>query len=184
MTAPTKNFTAIADAAIDSGSPLTAELMTQIRDNTSHLEEWIGKDYTAAQNHSHNGVDSALVAIGPNWMRNGSFEDDLTNWTSTIYTGGSIATTTSNETEGATGVSITSTVAANGGGNLLSDEYIPVIAGQTRQFMHTIKASGATVPIKSQVVWYDDAKAQISASDIINVTTSPTIDPQSNRAPR
>ena len=145
-------------------------------DALAAAQTYVGKDYTAAQNHSHNGVDSALVAIGPNWLRNGSFEDNLTNWTSTAYTGGSIATTTSNETEGATGVSITSTVAANGGGNLLSDEYIPVIAGQTRQFMHTIKASGATVPIKSQVIWYDDAKAQISASDIINVTTSPTTD--------
>jgi hypothetical protein len=174
MTAPSKSFTALLDAEIAAGKLITTEKMTKLRDALVHLEEWLGKDYTAAQNHSHNGVDSALVAIGPNWMRNGGFEDGLTNWTSTTYTGGSIATTTSNETEGATGVSITSTVAANGGGNLTSDEYIPVIAGQTRQVMMTIKASGSTVPIKSQVIWYDDAKAQVSTSDVINVTTSPT----------
>lgn len=174
MTAPSKNFTSIADAAIDSGSPLTAELMTQIRDSLVHLEEWLGKDYIAAQNHSHNGIDSALIAIGPNWMRNGGFEDGLSNWTTLAYTGGTVGITNSNETEGIQGAFISSTVAANGGGYLNSDEYIPVIAGQVRQFMVTVMASGSTVPIKAQAIWYDDAKAQISVDTIINITTSPT----------
>lgn len=61
MPAPTKNFTVIPDSDIDPDSPVTTGLMTAIRDNAEHLEEWLGKDYTAAANHTHDGVDSALL---------------------------------------------------------------------------------------------------------------------------
>lgn len=61
MPAPSKNFTVIADGDIDPDSPITTGLMTKLRDNDIHLEEWLGKDYTAATNHTHDGVDSALL---------------------------------------------------------------------------------------------------------------------------
>ena len=61
MTQPTKNFTAVPDSKIDVDSPLTTELMTWLRDNIEHLEEWLGKDYAAAQNHNHDGLNSAPV---------------------------------------------------------------------------------------------------------------------------
>lgn len=61
MPVPTKTFTAIADSKIDVDSPLTTELMTWLRDNIEHLEEWLGKDYAAAQNHNHDGLNSAPV---------------------------------------------------------------------------------------------------------------------------
>lgn len=61
MAAPSKNFTTIADSSIDADSPLTEDLMTDLRDNDIHLEEWLGKDYTAAANHDHDGVNSAAV---------------------------------------------------------------------------------------------------------------------------
>lgn len=63
MAAPSKNFTIISDSAIDADSPITADLMTDFRDNDIHLEEWLGLDYTAAQNHDHDGVNSATVNI-------------------------------------------------------------------------------------------------------------------------
>lgn len=62
MPAPSKNFTVIADGDIDPDSPITTGLMTKLRDNDIHLEEWLGKDYTAATNHTHDGVDSALLS--------------------------------------------------------------------------------------------------------------------------
>lgn len=61
MVAPSKNFTAIPDDKVDSDSGLTLTLLTQIRDSLIHLEEWLGKDFTAAINHDHDGVNSELV---------------------------------------------------------------------------------------------------------------------------
>lgn len=63
MAVPSKNFTVIPDTAIDADSPITADLMEDIRDNDIHLEEWLGKDYVANQNHDHDGVNSA-IAVG------------------------------------------------------------------------------------------------------------------------
>lgn len=62
MVAPSKNFTPIVDADIDPDSPLTTTLMTAYRDRDQHLKEWLGGSYTASVDHSHNGVDSALIA--------------------------------------------------------------------------------------------------------------------------
>ena len=61
MPAPAKAFTVIADADVDPDSPLTTGLVTALRDNTLHLEEWLGKDYVAATNHKHDGIDSAII---------------------------------------------------------------------------------------------------------------------------
>lgn len=59
MPVPSKNFTSIPDTSIDANSPITVSLMTQLRDNDIHLEEWLGLGFTAAQNHDHDGVNSA-----------------------------------------------------------------------------------------------------------------------------
>lgn len=177
MTAIGKAFVVIADTAVDPDSPLDSALITGLRDNHIHLREWLGASYVggAVQNHNHDGANSAAIEIGPNWLRNGNFENGTSGWTLTNYTGGTVATNTANETEGTTGLSITSTNAGNGGGNALSDEYIGVVAGQLRQVMMTIKASGATVPIKAEAIWYDDGKAQISATTLISTTTASPI---------
>lgn len=63
MPAPTKSFTVIADAAIDPDSPLDTTLMTALRDNDLHLEEWLGMSYTAAQDHDHDGTNSKSVVL-------------------------------------------------------------------------------------------------------------------------
>jgi len=61
MTAPSKNFTSIPDADIDPESPLTTGLMTEYRDNDINLMEWLGKNYTPAVDHDHDGVNSKLL---------------------------------------------------------------------------------------------------------------------------
>lgn len=62
MAAPSKSFTIIPDADIDPDSPVTTGLMTNIRDDLIHLEEWLGKNFVAAQNHDHDDVNSALLS--------------------------------------------------------------------------------------------------------------------------
>lgn len=61
MPAPSKNWTVINDGAVDSDSPIDQALMTAIRDDLVHLEEWLGLSYTAAQDHDHDGVNSKSV---------------------------------------------------------------------------------------------------------------------------
>jgi len=63
MAAPSKPFTIIADSAIDADSPITADLMEDFRDNDIHLEEWLGLSYTAAQDHDHDGTNSARITL-------------------------------------------------------------------------------------------------------------------------
>jgi len=63
MAPPSKNFTIIADSAIDPDSPITTDLMTDFRDNDIHLEEWLGHSYTAAQDHDHDGTNSARITL-------------------------------------------------------------------------------------------------------------------------
>lgn len=62
MPSPSKSWTNIVDSQIDADSPLDTTLITAIRDDLVHIREWLGKDYTAAQNHQHNGADSAQIA--------------------------------------------------------------------------------------------------------------------------
>lgn len=62
MTAPSRPFSTPADADIDPDSPLKSSILTKIKGSLIHLEEWIGRDYTAEINHSHDGVNSAPVS--------------------------------------------------------------------------------------------------------------------------
>ncbi|MBI5237706.1 MAG: hypothetical protein HY887_04715 [Deltaproteobacteria bacterium] len=66
MPAPSKNYTLIADTSIDADSPLDVILLTAIRDDLIHIEEWLGDSYTAAKNHNHDGVNSASATVADN----------------------------------------------------------------------------------------------------------------------
>ena len=63
MAAPSKNFNAPTDGQVDGDSPIDITLMTQLRDCLIHLEEWLGGSYTAAVDHNHDGVNSALLQV-------------------------------------------------------------------------------------------------------------------------
>lgn len=64
MTAPSKNWTDIADTSIAADKPLSTTLMTQIRDDLAFLKDWMGGAYAAnaANPHTHDGVNSAFTA--------------------------------------------------------------------------------------------------------------------------
>lgn len=176
MAATSKSWSSIADAQINPDSPIDTALMTSIRDDLVHLREWLGAGFTAGavQDHNHDGVNSALVPIGPNYLRNGSFEDGTAGWTLTAYTGGTLAVSTSVYIHGKQSLAITSTVLANGGGNALSDEYTPCGKGLGVQIVGMIKASAANVSSLIEFIWYDNAKAQISASTAYSSSSTPT----------
>lgn len=175
MTAITKSFTTIADAAIDPDSPITTSLMTALRDNAIHVREWLGASYTAGavQDHDHDGLNSALVEVGPNWLRNGSFEANQAGWTFTNYSGGSHAQSSSSA-HGAKSMTFTSTSTANGGGEAVSNEYVGCGAGQPVALEWWMWASVANVSMKVEVIWYDAGKSQISVSSAYSTTNTTT----------
>jgi len=178
MTAITKSWVSIADGAVDPDSPVDTTLMTGIRDDLEHLREWMGASYYAGavQNHSHDGVNSAMVPVGPNMLRNGSFEIGVgtDGWTLTPYRGGTIAINTASASSGVNCLAFTSTVLANGGGYATSDEYIAVTGGTYVQLLLAINASVAHISSKVEIIWYDNAKAVISASTLYTSTNTPT----------
>lgn len=176
MTAITKNYTVINDSAVDPDSPVDTALITALRDNITHLREWLGASFYAgaAQDHAHDGVTSALVEIGANYLRNGSAESDEAGWTATDYSGGSHAISSSQYIHGIKSFSFTSTVLANGGGWRESNEYIPVGGLEYLSVGVWRWASVANVSSKAELVWYDNAKAQISTSSIFSDTNTPT----------
>lgn len=67
MAAPSVPFTTLAAREMVAGGPFPSSALTSLYNNTVHLEEWMGKDYTAAQDHDHNTLNSAPVALPGNW---------------------------------------------------------------------------------------------------------------------
>ena len=176
MAAISKSWVTIADGAVDPDSPGTTTLFTGFRDNLIHLREWLGAGFTAGavQNHRHDGVDSALVPIGPNLVRNGSFEDGEGGWTFTDFSGGSHAISTSAHRHGAKSAQITSTVLANGGGEALTNEFMTVSETDTLTLKFWMGASVANVSSKLEITWYNNVEASISTSVIQSYTNTPT----------
>jgi len=178
MTALTKAFNAISDAQVDPDSPIDTTLLTSIRDALIYLQEWIGHDYVAGavQNHNHDGINSASIPVGPNYLRNGSFESGLSGWTTTPFTGGTVGlnTTAAYVNDGAQSLAITSTVLADGGGTAQTDEYVPCTGGQGYGVIGDVLASVAGVSGKIEIEWYDATQALISSSSIYNSASVPT----------
>lgn len=176
MTAISKSWVSIADASVDPDSPLDTTLMTALRDDLVHLREWLGAGYTAGavQNHNHDGANSEIIEIGSNAIRNGSFETGTTGWTMANYSGGSNAVQTSGASHGKKCWAATSTVLANGGASAISGEFVSVSAGDVVNVAAKLHASVANISAKVQIIWYDSADAQVSTSDAISYTNTPT----------
>ena len=168
MTAISVTFTPKVAADWDPQKPLTTTKLNQLYNNTQHLREWVGGSYTAnaVQDHNHNGVNSALVEVGANMLRNGSFEGSSASWTLTNYTGGTMQVQTSGAMHGKYCLAITSTVLANGGGKLESDEFMPVSPGRRYSASGLFSGSAANLSGAIGIIWYDAALAQISASNL------------------
>ena len=90
MAPPSKSWVVIADSQVDADSPLDSVLMTGIRDDLVHLEEWLGFSYTAAQDHDHDGTNSksvdALTAVAFSVHKNGTNQTGVVTATWTKVT--------------------------------------------------------------------------------------------------
>ena len=172
MPATTKAWVTIADSAIDPDSPLDTTLMTALRDDLIHLREWLGASYPAGavQDHDHDGSNSKLIEIGPNYARNPSFETGTASWALTPFTGGSIAQTTTARGDGAGSLAVTSTVLANGGGEALQSGFTAVSGNEVYPFRVLAWGNAAGISAKAEVVWYDAAQSQISVDTIFTTT--------------
>jgi len=151
------------------GKPATTGLWNKTWDNLVYL-------YDLLFSHQHNGADgTALIEVGPNLLRNGSFESGTTSaWTPTTNTGGTVVVQTGNAMHGKYCLAITSTVLANGGGSALSDEYLPVAPGVVYTASMSVKGSVANISSKIGIVWYNSAQAQISESTVQESATLTT----------
>src|SRR6266851_4768571 len=175
MGAISKAWVVIADTAVDPDSPIDATLMTGYRDDLVHLREWLGFSFFAGavQDHNHDGLNSQLIEVGPNYIRNGTFESDTSGWTITQYGGGTVARSTANNAHGKASLGFTSTVLANGGGDATQAAFISVGGNEPYPFDAWIWASVANVSSKLEALWYDNNQAQISSSTLITLTDTP-----------
>ncbi len=176
MTTPVNAWTAIASTAIDPDSPVDSALITALRNNQLRIREMLCGSYLAGESidHNHDGINSALVPIGPNFLRNGSFESGTSAWTVTTYTGGTVTVQAAGNMNGSNCVALTSTVLANGGGNVQSNEFVPITGGNVYSLFGAIKASTANVSSKIEIIWFDNAYSQISASTVYSSSNTPT----------
>ncbi len=176
MTAPVNAWTAIAAGAIDPDSPVDSALITALRNNQLRIREMLCGSYAAGEaiDHNHDGVNSALVQIGPNYLRNGSFESGVSGWTVTTYAGGTVAAQAAGNMDGSNCIAITSTVLANGGGDLVSTDYTSITEGAGANVIAALKASAGGGSSKIEVIWYDNAKSQISATTVYYSINTPT----------
>lgn len=62
MPAPSVPYVSIPSSDYDPDSAITVDLMTSIVQNIEHVRQWLAGSYTAAVDHSHDGVDSRLLA--------------------------------------------------------------------------------------------------------------------------
>jgi hypothetical protein len=77
MAIPSKDFNAPADSEIDVDSPGNETLLTKIRDSLINLEERMGKNYTGAVDHDHDGVNSkSVVGIAAGSITNTEMADN------------------------------------------------------------------------------------------------------------
>lgn len=175
MAAISKAWVAINDGGVDPDSPGDSILFTGIRDDLVHLREWLGASFVggAVQDHNHDGENSAPVPVGPNQVRNGSFEDGDIGWTFTDFTGGSHAISTESHRDGAKSATMTSTVLANGGAQAFTNEFMLASEGDALGIFFWVWASTINVSSRVEALWYDNTKTLISSSLIFDNPNTP-----------
>ena len=62
MAVPTFSWNSITAEQTNADSIVDEVLMEAFRQNQIHIEEWLGDGYTAAKDHDHDGINSALPA--------------------------------------------------------------------------------------------------------------------------
>ena len=112
-----------------------------------------------------------------NLITNGSFEDGgsttPSNWTRSTPPALGTSTQDSDSAHGLYSWKFTS--GGNGAGNLITTDFFNVAVGRVFNVMWQMKSSVADVRNLVEVVWYDDADAELSASSLYDDSaTNPT----------
>lgn len=175
MTAITVSYNAKVASDWDPDKPLTTTKLNNLFDDVEFVKQWLGEGYIAGavQDHDHDGTNSAKITVGANMLRNGDFEGGLTSWIATQYGGGTVWASTA-DSDGTGSLAITSTVLGNGGGDILSGEYMVVDGGEAYCWAMNQWASIANVSSKLEAEFYDSTKAHISTSTLATTTATPT----------
>lgn len=131
MAATTYTWNTINSSQTDGDSPLDETLMEAIRQNLVSLEEWLGDGYAQAKDHTHSGVDSALIStLGANVINNSTLFDAAVG--SLLYH--------SNDTS-----------AADSGSSLQKVREITVAKGGTYTVKFDLRRSGANTVAYAQL---------------------------------
>lgn len=175
MAAITVSRITIADAAIDPDSPITQALLTGLRDNIEWVIEWVGASYAAnaVQDHDHDGTNSTLIVIGPNQIRNGSFDGGvLTSWTFVDSADGSAAADTTNHRHGDGCVAITSITLANGGSVGTQNGFTAIAEGDPVTWRYWVYGSIANISSKLDIEWYQADQSTLISTVLLNQDTA------------
>jgi hypothetical protein len=154
----TPSFKAITIPAI--GDPTKLSLITDSIANMEYLNTRVGS--------------------GNNGVYNGNMEQDTNadgipdGWALTAYTGGAVSTDT-NSADGQAGLLFTSTD-SNGGGEAVSDDYIPVNASSKYNLKWWTKSSAVDVSNKVTALYYDVNKDALDPADIWSEDTNNATD--------
>jgi len=113
-----------------------------------------------------------------NMIPNGSFEEISgtlpLKWNITNYSGGSSAIDSANSADGQYSLRFTSSSVANGGGDAVTEDYIPVISTEYYYWSIFRGASAAGISCRVNLDWYDSSKTYISTTTVLSETSSPT----------
>ncbi|HBG46390.1 MAG TPA: hypothetical protein DDW94_05300 [Deltaproteobacteria bacterium] len=63
MAEPTYQWNDIAASQTDADSPIDTTLMEGIRQNLTHMKEWLGESFSPAKDHDHDGINSKSVLL-------------------------------------------------------------------------------------------------------------------------
>ncbi len=63
MAVPSENFNAPAANEANVDKPVSSSWGQKLRESLIHLEEWLGKNFVAAVDHDHDGVNSKVILL-------------------------------------------------------------------------------------------------------------------------
>ncbi|MFA5100531.1 MAG: hypothetical protein WC547_06595 [Candidatus Omnitrophota bacterium] len=155
-------YSAITDAQIASGEPITASLMDKIQDNFSYLYGLIG-------------------SAGQIGVPNGSFEIDSDadgvpdSWTKNLYAGGTGGIYTTSPAHGAQSFYFTHPGGGGNGGGYLTSDYVECSPNLNHILSFILWSTAAGMKNKVQIQFYTKAKAENGAAvDLYSSTANPT----------
>lgn len=150
-------FTAITNAEIQVGKPITQELMQKIKDNFDYL--------------------SGLNDPGISGVFNGSFEQDTDadgipdGWTRNLYSGGAGVQISTSSTTGGKCFQFTHPGGSGNGGGYLDSEYIEINENVSPAIMASVYNNAALV-LKVIARYFDKDKSYISDETIYSNSSS------------